>query len=373
MNETTTNILLSVLLGVLLILFIWKSIITKHYIPYFLFAFVSLFIGASIFLILQTALPSIPRKGLIALELMFFGLSLFFLYLFLESLRTLTINLPLFLIIFTLLIIQQVSLLFVLFTLSSENSTELNWFFADISYNSMGAIINLGIGFPFYFRNFKRTRSKSSIFLVVAFSILTFGYLSLLVADIAWYFSVFSFFQDIIFKIGNVLPIIGLIMILLVYIADIHYFYQIPSNLFVVMLSDPQGNIIFQSKYENIYAKLPPLKVPITQLLNSINQIFINNFESNSSVKLIKSEDVSIIRTVGKYYSAVVVSNSISKMLEHALIRFLDSFENKFGNNPPEFFQQSNVVEEIVALLIASFPFLEPTYQNNTKKNGSNK
>lgn len=360
MNETTANILLSVLLGILLILFIGKSTRTKHIIPYFPFSFAFLFIGTFVYLILSQIFPSLPQSKLVAIELMFFGLSLFFLYLFLESVNVLSVRFSLFLVIFSFLIIQQISLLFVIFSTNSQINTDLHWFFADLAYNSIGVIINLGIGFPFYLKNFNRNHSKISMILVAAFLILTVGYVSLWVADIAWYFSILQNFQDIIFEIGKLFPIVGLIIILLVYVSDINHFYQVNSNLFVVMISDLQGNIIFQSKYENIHEKIAPLDTPIPQLLNVVNKLFANNFESRSSINLIKSEDVSMIRKVGKIYSAVIVSNKVSKMLEKALIRFLESFEEKFGNQPSDYFHQSQIVEEIVALLVSNFPFLTP-------------
>ncbi|MCF2141597.1 MAG: hypothetical protein K9W44_16205 [Candidatus Lokiarchaeota archaeon] len=370
MDEIIINILLSFFLGVLLILFILKAIKTKHHVPFFPFSFAAMFIGAFISLILNFSFPSIPSGKLIALELMFFGLSLFFIYLFLESLRTVNRNFTLFVITFILLIVQQVSLIFIIFLPASEQAVHFFWFIADFSYNILGVIVNVGIAVPFYFKNFIRSRKKTALYLVCTFVIIAIGYSTLLLADIFWYYSVFSNFQDAVFELGKALPIVGFIMILAVYIIDIHHFYQVPSNLFMFMISDTNGNIIFRSKFQNIYEKNNSIDKNLPALLNTVNQIFTSIFLAKSSINLIMSDDVSMFRSVGKYYSAVIVTNTGSKILQSALSRFLVHFELKFTSHPPEYFNNSEVVEQIVALLLENFPFLLPEINGarNSKK-----
>lgn len=361
MDELEINLILVILLGILISIFTVKATKTRHYVPYFIISFIFVFSGALIYILISMFLPNFSDEILIPLELMFFGISQFFMYLFLESLRSINRSRLHFAIIIISLIIQQFSLFLLIFLPFCSNVTDLIWLSADISYNVMGIITNFLLGIPFYFHNFKRSHKKTTIILIIAFSLNSLGYLFLFLADIFWFFEVLPGFQAIVFDMGNALPIIGLFIILGIYIVDIHHFYQLPSDLFVLMISNDRGEIVFQSKYEKNSAPLIKYKISMPDLLNAINKIFSDIFMSKRPIKVILTEEISMLREVGSQFSAVIISNSGSIILASALRRFLEDFEQIFqekvlsGNSE---INSSDFINHTVELLMLNFPFL---------------
>ncbi len=393
MDDFTTNIILGSILGTLIVIFTVKALITRHNIPYFIFSFVFMASGAGFFIYMRLFFSHVPDTVLIPIELMFFGISMFFNYLFLESLQTFTrLRIP-FTFTFIFLIIQQFCLNMVIFIPRSSSTISVTffWFVADVSYNVLGIITNLLVGMPFYIRNFQRSRKISALILAIAFSFSALGFISLFLADTFWFFSIFPVFQAFIFNMGNLLPIIGFITIIIVYILDIHYFYQIPSDLFVLMVTDNENEdrIVFQSKYENSPEIQSKVDKSLPNLLESINRVFRDTYLAKTSVRIFMNEEVSMIREMGKRYSAVIVSTSGSRIMISALRRFLKEFEVHFkATKPPvpemnstsklnsdtklnsdseirnsssdniEFYHSSTFLDQAVAIVIANFPFL---------------
>ena len=390
MDDFTTNILLGSILGTLIIIFTVKALITHHNIPYFIFSFVFMASGAGFFIFLRIFFPEISDSILVPIELMFFGFSQLFMYLFLESLRTFTrLTVP-FMFIFVCLIIQQFSLILVMILPPSTPVLTFIWFVADISYNLLGLITNFIIGTPIYIRNYRRSRKISAFILAIAFGIASLGFGFLFLADAFWYFSIFPVFQNIVFTIGKLLPVIGFITIIIVYIFDIHHFYQIPSNLFLLMITDTHNRIIFQSKYETSAEIQAKMDIALPNLLDSINRVFQDTYLAKTSVKIFMNKEVSMIREVRDKYSAVIVSTSESRIMISALRRFLKEFEAHFKIQPPptptptttnlepkspstpdsdsktynsaqdniEFYHSTAFLDSAVAIVIANFPFL---------------
>ncbi|MHA1673845.1 MAG: hypothetical protein ACTSYI_09460 [Promethearchaeota archaeon] len=251
---------------------------------------------------------------------------------------------------------------------SSTISVTFFWFVADVSYNVLGIITNLLIGMPFFIRNFQRSRKISALILAIAFGLAALGFISLFLADSFWFFSIFPVFQAFVFKVGNLLPIIGFIAIICVYILDIHHFYQIPSDLFLLMVTDNHDNqrIIFQSKYENSPEIQSKVDKSLPNLLKSINRVFRDTYLAKTSVRIFMSEEISMIREMGNQYSAVIVSTSGSRIMNSALRRFLKEFELHFkdtlngtpAQNHAEFYLSGDFLDQAVAIVIANFPFL---------------
>ncbi|MHA1612903.1 MAG: hypothetical protein ACTSVZ_06310 [Promethearchaeota archaeon] len=367
MDDFTTNIVLGSILGGLIVIFAVKALITRHNIPYFIFAFLFMASGAGFFIFMRFFFSHVPDIVLIPIELMFFGISLFLTYMFLESLCTFTrLKIP-FVFAFICLIIQQFCLNMVIFIPRSSSTISVTffWFVADVSYNILGLITNLLIGMPFYIRNFQRSRKISALILAIAFGLSALGFISLFLADTFWFFSIFPVFQVFVFGMGNLLPIIGFVTIITVYSLDIHHFYQIPSDLFVLMVTDEKDNIIFQSKYEVSPEIQSKVDQSLPNLLESINRVFQDTYLSKTSARIHMNEEVSMIREVGKQYSAVIVSTSGSRMMVSALRRFLKEFESNFSSTDlnhitenADFYHSSAFLNRAVEIVVANFPFL---------------
>ena len=360
------HLIYAIIFLILIILFTIRSIRTKNNVPYFILSYICFLLIGFLKVFGEIFFPTLLQTDLFTpIEMIILGWGTLYLFLFLRSLQVSKIYDGQFLIFFTIFIIQQVSLLFVILTKTGPVFVHhQSWLIADISYSALGIFTSGFIGFKHYFEHYKIFKLKISLFLIHGYILNILGYLSLLFCDIEWFISnnfpqyaISNSIITIISEIGNLLPIGGMILILIVYISNISYFYINPHDLFIFIILDQNGDKIFSSQYISQKGKAF-YPQDMTNLLNSLNSIFNTIFHSPTPVRMVVSKNMEMISKSGTHISAIILSNSVTKILEVALARFVHHFEktmipiNKSANS------ENSFTEQTVGLLVDQFPFL---------------
>jgi hypothetical protein len=289
-------------------------------------------------------------------------------FLFLESMQRIKIINLRVSIVFSFLMIQQISLLLIILLHENTSITTHLWLMADVCYNSLGIFIYGIIGVKFYKENYQKTRARTSWLLIRIFFLIGIGYLLIFFLDLFWYFDIFISFGEILNIFANFLTILGVLSVLIIYLLNINHFYLDSHDLFLFMIADQQGKVLFSSQFRTQEGKSFS-EASLSQLLSCINTIFTKTFESKSNVSFQISKEVSLIRESGKNISAVIVSNSLSRIMMSALRRFVIEFEEKIGILSASNGSNSKFIENTVNLMVENFPFLTNLSKMNSTPN----
>lgn len=314
--------------AVLLVFFLYQIIKKKRDAPFFV---TLLFFGmlGGIFAFLDSAnLFEDPLRIMLAIQLTCYALQFFFFFMFVENLRSLKVNMLRFGIVFGFLLLQQFALWTIVWFKSYPVTTHL-WLLADLGYNNVALIIFLACGVPVYLKMYKYTKEIKPIIFSVAIIIVSIGFIIISLSDYFSYFSTIPEWLAVIGDLGDILPLTGLLLFVLVYISDVDYIYRLANDSYLLMVSYKTGipihkvNIINQ---KNVYIE----DSLISGLLFTINSIFTNVLEVKTPIESISSKEATALMRSGKYIVATILTEKASAILARALERYVREFESRY-------------------------------------------
>ncbi|MHA1284599.1 MAG: hypothetical protein ACTSQP_19030 [Promethearchaeota archaeon] len=355
------NLGISIGLFSLLMLFLYQLGKKKRKVPELIVGLIFGTIGATIALIESLGLvESDPflRAALLPIHLICYGLLIFFFYLFLESILTVQINIPRFLIAFSLLFLQIIADILIIW-FDSNAVTQNIWLLADIGYDSLGIYTFLFVGLLVYVRSYQYTKEKKTIILSVAILIIGLGYVVLSLNDYTGYFGVTPDWISDISVLGDVLPFTGILLLLITYLSDVNYIYNFPFDNYVLMVAYKYGiqihSVYFKTKKEvDLDVHL------VSGFLSSLNTIFGSILGKEDVIEHISGKKTHIISENGEYISATVISEKINKYLKRSLRRYVREFEERYRSELKENLSEISHFNNAIEMISPIFPFLKP-------------
>ncbi|TFF88735.1 MAG: hypothetical protein EU548_08480, partial [Promethearchaeota archaeon] len=363
--RSVVAILISIFYGIFLASFIYESTRKNRSAPFLIHLLICGFIG-SIFAILDGLefLPNpIPDVSIyLIIELLFYGLQFFFFYLFLEEISSVRPKTWRLLIMFTFLIIQHISFsLMIWFATFSSQAASSMWLLADIGYNNLALFAFAIFGVPTYYKQYKYTRDKKSLVIIASLLLITLGYSIYSVIDYVGFFTPLLEGVEIIGQVGEVFPLLGLIIILLVYVSDIDYLYRLPSDHYMLIVTYKSGITIHSVKFkakETIELK----ENFFSGFITSISFIFDKILGSEAPIETISSKDASILMRSGEKIIVIMLVKRPTKLLERAMDRYIDKFEETFQEELAQESVEINKFRHAEELISPIFPFLKIEY-----------
>ncbi len=357
------QIILGALLGILIIMFLYKSYTSHHSIPYFILTYICYFLVGSASIISQIIEPILfPRIRFLPIQMMMLGWAILFMFLFLRSLQSVKILDKKFLFCVIIFGFHQISL--ILINIIDHNQHEFIhnlWGIADLTYNLLAVYTYGWIGLRFYYKNYRTFRVSSTLILIISFAMNLLGYILLSIADTLWFFKISAPFYMIIQIIANSIPIFGLIIILLVYIRDISHFYVNPHNLFVVLIKDESNNLVFSSKYQSPLGKeMFPDK--ISKILSLIQDPSDSQSKSIHSTISDELEQYEILSFQNEKNSIIIITDFVTQILIRGFKRFLRALEREKILDKHKKISKTLMTEQIVGLLVNNFPFITEVF-----------
>ncbi|MHA1584061.1 MAG: hypothetical protein ACTSWL_02310 [Promethearchaeota archaeon] len=201
-----------------------------------------------------------------------------------------------------------------------------------IGYNFLAIFIYGFCGIPIYLKMYRYTKDKRAFILLLSVIILFLGYLITSFTDIyKIYHAEFSPFLQLVKNFGDYFPILGLLLFLLIYSKNIGYIYRIPFDNYYLLVFHKKSALIlteieFQTKTHQIEIK-PNI---FSSLISALNHVYSNVFNSDSGIRRIKSNEVSILIENGKYISVLLATDKTTRVLFRGIKKFVKEYEIQF-------------------------------------------
>ncbi len=293
------------------------------------------------------------------LQLSCYGLLYFNFYLFMESLVNLKPNIYRLCMAFGFLLLQLVSLWSIAwFSAQDVDGTGNLWLLADIGYNNLALFTCLIFGVPLYWRMYQYTKEKKSLAFAISLSIIGMGYIIISLVDYTGFAGEVPEALSTIRLLGEVFPMTGIFIFVLSYLSDIDYIYRLPSDHYVLMITEKSGVPLFSLKLENKKG----IKVEesiVSGLLSSLIMIFNNVLKSEKAIKDVSSEDATIQIQEGSQVFAIVLGEMPSLVLRKALRRFVREFEEKYSEKLKVGSGEVSGFDDAKSLVKSVFPFFK--------------
>ncbi|UYP44231.1 hypothetical protein NEF87_000516 [Candidatus Lokiarchaeum ossiferum] len=356
-----SNIIIGLCLTGLIVVFTIKSIKRGYFFRYFTLAYFCLVIGILYHFVGHLIWPTRYESTHIMVELMFFGYFQLFFYNYLNSIQKFKRYSTIFLIVFILFLLQQFSLHVLLHFSSLISIQDDIWLVADGTYNINGLIISFVGGCPYLIKNYKKSKQFISLLLIFGFLLMGVGYLCLTVSDLFSFYRLANKMEFILYKIGNSLIIFSILLILFLYFLDIQQFFIIPHELFILVISNAEGKIIFQSKFSDNNPE-KEIGFDYRPVIEGIDK-FYQQFSGLKKPKIhIVENAIQILTYSENEINATIISNSTSRIiwdaLKHFLRGFLKHFNRELDENNCDFYNSSPFINDTVEMVIQNFPFI---------------
>ncbi|OLS14258.1 MAG: hypothetical protein RBG13Loki_2134 [Promethearchaeota archaeon CR_4] len=351
------SLLIAILFGIMLVLFAYQTSRKKSRVPQLL---ASLFFGCMggilAFIDSGELMASGSRSTILAFQLSCYSMQFFFFYLFLEHLNFMKLS-PIRLgIVLSFMSLQYFSLwTIVWFDNFNEVTTNL-WLLADLGYNNLALFVFLVMGLPIYLKAYQETRERKPIIFSIALALVGAGFVVISLND---YLSYLHAVPDWLFSIqvlGDILPMTGLLLFLLVYVSDIDYIYRFPNNNYILFVANKTGSMMHAVRFKT----RRPLRIQpelLSGVLSAINSVFKSGLEVTADITSIASKNLTILLESGKFVTAAIVADKTPAILAKALKRYVTEFESKFVDQIRAETGDTSVFNSALDLLKPIFPF----------------
>ncbi len=351
------NLFIAGFFGILFVLFTFQTTKRKRKVPQFLASLFFGCIGGTLAFLDSSGMSAgISRNIVLAIQLSCYALQFFFFFLFLEDLSSMKVSPVRFGFVFGFMLLQFFSLwTIVWFNAFNEVTTNL-WFLADLGYDNLALIVFLIIGLPIYVKTYKETKEIKPIIFSLAMALVSAGFIIISFGDYMSYFHVSPEWLTDIQDLGDIFPMTGLLLFLLVYLSDIDYIYRLPNNNYVLLVAYKTGTMIHFVRFKT----RRPLRIQpdlLSGVLSAINSVFKSGLEVSADITSIASKRLTILLESGQNIVAAIVADKTPAILGKALKRYVMEFESKFAEEIKA--QTGNVTpyEAALDLLKPVFPF----------------
>jgi len=368
--NTIINILIGSFFAILFVLFTYQTTKKHRAAPYLLS---SIFFGVlgAFFALVDSAdlLPNFTpfNRTYLILELMFYGLQFFFFYLFVQDISRLNPQLWSLILMFAFLILQNISLwLMVWFSSFSMTAVDNLWLLADIGYNNLAIFAFWIIGIPTYYRLYNYTKEKKALGFIIGLILVGGGYVVGSLIDYIGFFGTVPSYLNDISILGEIFPMVGLLIFLLTYILDVDYIYRLPHDHYMLMVTYKSGVAIHTKKFDT-KREVQIEENLFSGFISSLTFVFNNILQSISPIEVISSKDASILIRSGERILVIILTQQPTSILARALDRYIRRFEDKFKDELKRESTEVGKFQEAEELIKPMFPFLK-IKENSEKK-----
>ncbi|TXT58658.1 MAG: conserved membrane protein of unknown function [Promethearchaeota archaeon] len=354
------NIIITSLYGIFLVLFAYQTKVKGRSAPYLLLLLFFGVVGG--FLAIVDSSGILPSFGpynriYLILELVCYGLQFFFFYLFIEDISSLKPRLSGLMIMLSLLILQNTALWSIVwFSAVAPDAADYMWLLADIGYDNLPIVAFLFFGLPTYYRIYRYTEEKKALGFILSMILASTGFIIISLIDYTGFFGVKPVLLDNISLLGEIFPLLGLLIFLLTYLIDVDYIYRLPSDHFLLMVTYRSGVPIHFTTFET-KKEVEIEENLFSGFISSIGMVFDQILQSRAPIQSISSEEATIVIRSGKNIMAIILTKRPTAILERAMDKYIDKFEKKYREPLKNEIVEINAFEGAKELVKPIFPF----------------
>lgn len=234
-----------------------------------------------------------------------------------------------------------------------------------VGYNG-GAFLVYGLfGTSLYWKMYLYSREKRALFLYLGMFLGGVGYLMTLIFGIL---NIFFLSNEIIVflnLIGDLLPMIGLLLFSVVYLFDMDYLFRLPINHYFLFIMSNHGMKMYRLNFKTKGKTLEIQENLFAGMISAINSIYTQVLKSSFSIKEISSNDAALQIEKGEYITCIIATDYITPILIDGMKQFVKDFEDKFKNNlqnSPNIMDPFKGADKIFQTI---FPFIEIIHDEN--------
>ncbi len=163
------------------------------------------------------------------------------------------------------------------------------------AFNALALYIIGFTGIPIYYKMWRYTKEKEALRLLLSVCLISLGYLIILLYAIPGTLMEPTKFLRIFKIIGDVLPIIGILIIFISYSMNLNYIYRLPYDHYILMIISKSGlqwhSVTFKTRKNS-----PEIKKNLfAGLISALSTVYNSTFHSEVSISKIMSKDISIL------------------------------------------------------------------------------
>ncbi len=355
--QEIASLLITGLFGALFLLFIVQSVL-RHRSARTLVISLLFGILAGIFAVFSSGevvpISGFYRDVFLSLQLNLYGFQFFFFFVFLEQLIRKNLHPGYLTVVLSLLVLQTLSLWFIVSFNSYSEVTSILWFFADLGYSSLAIFVYLVRGVPIYLKTYKYTREVKPLIFSISLLIISAGFIIGACNDYFGFFGL-DWFSDIA-SVGIILPMLGLLIFTVLYLVNIDYLYRLPNDIFLLMVLTKPGIPLFSVKLRT-RKRVKIEEDLLSGLISAVNNVFEEIFKTKSAIQNISGKEISLLMESAGKIVVLVITDKISHFLDLALKRYTKEFEVRFRNLLEEKIQDTVKYKDAIELLTPIFPF----------------
>ncbi|MHA1777722.1 MAG: hypothetical protein ACTSWC_13210 [Promethearchaeota archaeon] len=367
------NIIGSLILLALIVIFIYHSVNQKRPVYYFLttllLAFISTVLVVLAWIIFEDG--TLEMQIMRSVYLSVSGLQICAFFMFLENSQRVKLSTWRLVVCISLLMFQIIGLLALVGFFESYQPYDLYyttfWLIAKTAFNSLAIFVYGICGIPVYYQMYKYTKEKKSLITLISLIIMTFGYLFSLAIDIIDSMQELSDFWGVLKIFADNLPILGLFLVVLVYALDIKFIYRLPFNHYFLMVFYKTGLPIISVPFKTKEKKISLNESIFSGLMSALNTVYSSLLISAEPIDEIRSKGVTLLAENGKYISAIVASDQVSHVLHRGMKQFVNEFEEKFQTELEGMELNRDIFSKGRAVFQRIFPFLIPEIEQKLK------
>jgi transcription antitermination factor NusG len=359
---TILNIIIASLYAIFLALFAYETKTKNRSAPYLLLLLVFGVAGGFLaFIDSSEILPSFGPYGRIylILELVCYGLQFFFFYLFIEDISSLKPRLSGLMLMLGLLVLQNVALWSIVwFSAVLPEATNYMWLLADIGYVNLPLVAFLIFGLPTYYRIYRYTEEKKALGFMLSMIITSLGFIIISLIDYIGFFGEIPVWLDSISLLGEIFPLLGLLIFLLTYLFDVDYIYRLPSDHYLLMITYRSGVPIHFTTFET-KKEVEIEENLFSGFISSIGMVFEQILRSSAPIESISSKEATIVIRSGKHVMGIILTKRPTSILARALDTYIKKFEKKYEEPLKNELVEVSAFEGAEALVKPIFPFFQ--------------
>ena len=360
------NILASVFLAILIVIFIYHSVNQKRPVYYFLATLVLAFLSTLLTVIAWVIFDkdSFGMQLMRSIYLTISGMQIAVFFVFLENSRSVKISAQRLVICVGLFMIQCFGLWslvgFYNQIIPEDSFNTAFWFISKTGLNLLAVFAYGWCGIRIFYHMYTFTRERKSLFGLLSVMILTLGYTLSFIIDIVDAFQILEGFWLTAKTIADAIPIVGLIPLVLVYVSNITFVYRLPFNHYFLMIYYKSGLPLFSIPFQTKGKSMEFQENMLSGMMTALNMVYTTILFSEEPIEDIHSKGISLFSENGKYISAIVASDQISRVLYRGMRQFVMEFEKKFATELEALDTNMAHFEEGKAIFQLIFPFLIP-------------
>ncbi len=346
-------IALDVVLGLLLVLFIYQTIRKNRQAHLLSLGLIFGFIGVTLFAI-EPFLPSLGSNTSVLVNGVFYVLMLYFIYLHFEQVVRLTPRLERLAIMSALLGIGLATSAIILTTPSpSAGLGAMN----DLAHD-LSRLFTFIFAAYVAFRGWLLTKERAANFEWLSLVILTIGSLPTAIAN---HTELNSLDGLSLYELGDLITFIGLALLVSIYIRKPDYLYRMPVPIHDVILYNAAGIAVYSRLVQN--KGFESAKVPehlMSMAVTAISTLLSESLQTDAQLELIESRNRTLLFETHETLTVLLICDRATYFVQRSLRLLLRSIDETTYKRltADDFHSDAKLVEQVDQYVAHALPYL---------------